>query len=121
MLRDVLLVLDELVADGLLGVGGLGAELRHAIDHVGDEVKAVQIVHHDHVERRGGRAFFLVAAHVQVLVVGAAIGEPMNQPGIAVIGEDDRLVGREEHVEILVAQDRADVRSAAGASSDRPR
>jgi transposase-like protein len=29
MLRDVLLVLDEFVADGLLGVRGLGTELRH--------------------------------------------------------------------------------------------
>ena len=37
-------------------------------------------------------------------MVGAAISEPMNQPGITVIGEDDRFVRREEHVEILVGQ-----------------
>lgn len=44
VLRDVLFVLDELVANGLLGVGGMGTERGHAINHVGDEVKAIQVV-----------------------------------------------------------------------------
>ena len=66
MLRDVLLVLDEFVADGLLGVGGLGIELRHAINHIGDEMKTIQVVHHHPVERSRGRAFFFVTAHVEV-------------------------------------------------------
>src|SRR2546429_8844781 len=104
MLRDVLLVFDEFVADGLLGVGSLGTKLRHAVNHVRDEMKAVEVVHHHHVKRSRGRAFFFVTAHVEGPVVGAAIGEPMNQPGITVIGEDDRFVGREEHVEVLVGQ-----------------
>src|SRR5207245_2306709 len=56
-LSDVLLVLDEFVADGLLGVGGLGTELRHAIDDVSDEMKAVEVIHHHHVEWSRGRAF----------------------------------------------------------------
>ena len=42
MQRDVLLVLDELVAKGLPGVGGPGTELRHAINDVGNEMKTVQ-------------------------------------------------------------------------------
>ena len=111
----------QLVADGLLGVGGARAQLRHAVDDVGDQMKAVEVVQDDHVERRGGRAFFLVAAHVQIVMIGAAIGQAMDQPRIAVKGEDDRLVGREEDVEILVAQAVRDARSAAGASSDRRR
>ena len=52
MLRDVLLMLDELVANGLLGVRDRGTELRHAINDVGDEMKAVQVVHYHHVERK---------------------------------------------------------------------
>jgi hypothetical protein len=36
-------------------------------------VESVQIVQHYHVERCRGCAFFLVAVHVQVLVVRAAI------------------------------------------------
>src|SRR5207244_7399057 len=94
VLGDVLPVLKELVADGLLRVGRFRAKLRHAVDHVLDEMEAVEVVQHHHVERRGGRAFFLVAAHVEVLVVGAAIREPMNQPRVTVEGEDDRFVTR---------------------------
>ena len=51
--------------------GGTLSESRHAVDDVHHEVEAVEIVQHGHVERRGGRALFLVAAHVQVVVVGA--------------------------------------------------
>src|SRR2546430_7657952 len=36
------------VADGLLGVGRLGTKLRHAVNHVRDEMKAVEVVHHHH-------------------------------------------------------------------------
>ena len=54
--------------------------LRHAIDDVLHEMKAIQVVQHHHVERRGRRAFLLVAAHVQVLVIRAAIGQSVNQP-----------------------------------------
>jgi hypothetical protein len=35
----------------------------------------------------GGRAFFLVAAHVQVFVIGAAIGEFVDQRRVAVMRE----------------------------------
>ena len=92
MLADVLLVLDQLVAHRLLDVGGHGRSLRHAVDHVAGQVEAVEVVQHRHVERRGGGAFLLVAADVQVVVVGAAIGQAVDQPGVAVEGEDDRLV-----------------------------
>ena len=45
---------------------------RHAVDHVHHEVEAVEVVQHDHVERRRGRALLLVAAHVEVGVVACA-------------------------------------------------
>src|SRR6516165_8985168 len=54
---DECLVIDELVADGLLGIGGPWPELRHAVDHVAYEVEAIEIIQHAHVERcRGGSA-----------------------------------------------------------------
>ena len=62
----------------------------HAVDDVDDEVEPVEVVEHDHVERRGGRALLLVAAHVQVVVVVPPIGEPMDEPRVAVVREDDR-------------------------------
>src|SRR5262249_10476210 len=57
---DVPPVLDELVADGLLGVGGACPQLGHAVDDVLHEVEAVEVVQHAHVERRGGGALLLV-------------------------------------------------------------
>ena len=70
----------------LFEIGRSSAELRQAIERVtGGEVEAIEIVQHGHVERGGDRAFFLVAAHVQIPVVRAPIGQPVNQPRIAVI------------------------------------
>src|SRR5581483_3541291 len=57
-----------------------------------------------HVEGGGGGAFLFVAPHVEVAVVGAPVGESVDQPGVAVVGEDDRPVGGQEGVELGVAQ-----------------
>src|SRR4029453_10803972 len=61
---DVLLVIDELVVDGLLRVGGPSAELRHSIDDVAHEVESIELVHYANVERRTGRPFSLVPGHM---------------------------------------------------------
>ena len=37
-------------------------------------------------------------------MVGAPVGQPVDEPGVAVVGEDDRPVGREERVELAVGQ-----------------
>ena len=79
-------------------------DLRQAVDGVHHEVEAVQIVQHRHVEGRGDGALFLVAADVDVVVVGAAVCQPVDQPRIGMEGEDDRLVLGEEVVEVHVAQ-----------------
>ena len=85
----------QALVDHLLAQAGRAlAEPGHAVDHVHDQVEAVQVVEHDHVERRRGRALLLVAAHVEVAVVGAPVGEPVDQPRVAVVGEDHRPVGR---------------------------
>jgi len=65
-------------------------------------VEPVEVVEHRHVERRRRRALLLVAAHVDVLVVRTAVGEAVDQPRIAVVGEDDRAVWREQPVELMV-------------------
>src|SRR6185437_8684601 len=100
-LRRVLAVLAavrtrlEPPVDHLLAhVVGLAREPREPVDRVDDEVEAVEVVEHDHVERRRRRALLLVAAHVEVRVVRAAVSEAVDQPRVAVVGEDDRAVGR---------------------------
>src|SRR5256885_14033795 len=89
-------MLERAVAHCVLEVIAAAGELRQALDDVLDEVEAIHVVQHRHVEGGGDRAFLLVAAHMQVHVVPAAVGEAMDEPGIAVEGEDDGLVLREE-------------------------
>src|SRR4029450_12247635 len=101
---DELLMLDELVADRLLGVSGPRSELRHAVDHVAYQVEAIEIIQHAHVERRRGGALFLVATHMDVIVTGAPVGQSVNQPRVAMEGKDDRLVGGEQRVEIVIRE-----------------
>ena len=59
-------------------------------------------------------ALLLVPAHMQSLVL-AAVGQAMNQPGITVEVENDRLVDREQRIEIRHPSTRADVPCSAAA------
>ena len=95
---------EPLVDHSLPQLGRVRAEARDAVDHVDHEVEAVEVVEHDHVERRRRRPLLLVAAHVDVLVVRAPVGEAVDQPRVAVVGEDDRPVGREDRVELAVGE-----------------
>jgi len=69
-----------------------------------DQVVAIKVVQHHHVERGGGRPILLVAPHVDVGVVGSAIGEPVDQPRVPVKGEDHGPVGGEQGVELGVGK-----------------
>jgi hypothetical protein len=40
------------------------------------------VVAHHQVEWRRGRTLLLVATHLQVVMVGSSVGEPVNEPGI---------------------------------------
>ena len=104
MLAGVLPGRQTLVLHLLAQRGVAVAEGGHPVDHVDDEVVSVQIVEHHHVERGGGGALLLVATHMNPGVVGAAVGQAVDEPGIPVIGEDDRLVRGEDHVELAVGQ-----------------
>ena len=73
------------------------AQLGQAANRVDDQVKAVDVVEHAHVEGGGDGALLLIAPDVEVLVV-AAIGQLMDQGGIAVIGDDDGLILGEQRV-----------------------
>src|SRR5262249_62276334 len=90
--------------NGLLRVGSPRPKFWHTVDRGGGEVKPVELIEHAHVEWRRGGALFLVAAHVKVPVALAAIGQPVNKPGIAMEREDDRLVDGEQRVKILIRE-----------------
>ena len=76
----------------------------HAIDCVHSDGEAINLVPDSQVERRVDVAFFFVAADMQILMVGAAVREPVDEPRITVKIEDDRFVGGKETVEVSIAQ-----------------
>src|SRR6478735_2266477 len=94
--------LDALVDHELADVAGRGGQAGHPVDHVHDQVVAVQVVQHDHVEGRGGGALLHVAADVEVVVPVPAVGQPVDERRVAVVGEDHRLIGGEQGVELGV-------------------
>src|SRR5580704_6827793 len=75
---------------------------RNAINQIPGQMESIEIVAHGHVERRRGRAFFLVSADVEIVMIVAPVCEPVNQPGIAVVGENHGSVGRENRIEIRI-------------------
>src|SRR5215470_4216234 len=101
---DVLVVLIELPAEELDGLVAFFFHSRHAAYGINGKLEAVHIVEHHHVKGRGGGALFLVAAHVQVVVILPAIREPVNQPWVSVIGKDARLIRGEHAIEVFVGE-----------------
>src|SRR5580704_6171261 len=95
---DVRLVIQQLVTKKLLGVCGARAQTRHTIDHVTGQVESIEIVQHHHVEWGRGRSLFLVSTHVHTMMISPAIGESMDEQGIPMKGEDNRLVGGKERI-----------------------
>ena len=64
VLADVLLVLDQPLAQLLREVCRPRRQSRHAGDHVHDQVETIQIVQDHHVKWGRGCTFFLVATHM---------------------------------------------------------
>ncbi len=85
-------------------MGGRSRQAGNPVDDIDGQVEAVDLVSHGQFKRGVDVAVLLVAPHVEVPVVRAPVGEPVDQPGIAVEIEDYRLVRREEAVEVQVGE-----------------
>ncbi|MNO45908.1 hypothetical protein D3C76_361860 [compost metagenome] len=77
-------------------------QTRHALYDVQRQLITVQIVDYCHVERGGGRALFLEASHVKVLMIGALVQQAVNQRRVAVESEYHRFVQRKKIIELTV-------------------
>lgn len=64
--------------------------------------QSIHFVQYAHVERGRSGAFLLVTAHMQVVVAVTPVGQSVNQPGIAVERKDDRPVGGEQCIKIVI-------------------
>ena len=60
------------------------------------QIEAVKPVQNTHIKGRGDGALLHIAADVQILVP-AAVGQLMDEAGVAVERKDDGLVGGEQH------------------------
>ncbi len=74
----------------------------HPINHILNKVEAIQIVADSHVKGRSGGSFFLIPSDVEILVVRPTVGQTVDEPGVTVIGEDDRLIAGEEGVKLPI-------------------
>src|SRR5260370_37123171 len=104
--RQIVAVFGYVEAMALYGFGVplarvlyLWREPRYARDCIEGQLVAVDVVEHAHVKRRGCGAFLLVAAHVNVVVIVPPVGEPVNEPRIAVKREDYGNLGRKDSIE----------------------
>ncbi len=102
MAHDVEFVIDQQIAQFLFVASGPRGKAGDAVDDIHRQMEAIQIVEDRHVEWGGGRAFLLITANVQIIVIGAAVSEAMDQPRISVKREDDGLIGGEDRIEIGV-------------------
>ena len=87
--RNVLLVLGPFIDHRLPHSPSSGGQSGDAINDVHHQMEPVHVVHHHHVKGRRGRPLFLVATDMQVVVVGSAIAQQVNQRRIAVERKDD--------------------------------
>src|SRR3981081_2605768 len=76
----------------------------YTIDHIACKMKTVEVIEHGHVEGRGGGTLLFVTADMQIVMVRAPVREPVNQPRVAVECKNDRFVGRENRVELMVGE-----------------
>ena len=102
MFADVLFVFDELVAQELFEMRADALQARHAVHDIACEVKSIQIVQDGHVERSRRCSFLFVSADVEVVMIGAAVGQAMNQPGIPMESEHHGRVFGENGIEVAV-------------------
>src|ERR1039458_9667596 len=76
----------------------------NAVNGVNCKTEAVSFVVDRQFHRGIDVPFLLVAAHMEVFVVGATVGQPVNQPRVSMEIENDRLIRGEQGVEVLVGK-----------------
>ncbi len=111
--------LDDLVLQPFLDVRADGAQARNAIDDVDRQIEAIDLIEDREFERSVDVALFLVSAHMDVVMIRAPVGELVNQRGIGMEVEDDRLVGGEERIEVAIGKPVRMFACPASAGTDR--
>ncbi|MDB5387881.1 MAG: hypothetical protein JWM11_3527 [Planctomycetaceae bacterium] len=96
-------MLDQFQLKSLLQQQTLLASVWQSVNRVDRQMKAIEIVQNGHVKGRRDRPLFFVATNMDIVVVGPAIGQAVNQPGVCMECENDRFVCRKQSIELLIA------------------
>src|SRR5262249_37195369 len=97
-------MLHQFVAQELLEMSSNSLQSGCAIHDVSGKMEPVEVIQHRHVKWSSGCSLFLVATDVQIVVTGSPISQSVNQPGVAVVGEDDGPVCAENRIEITIRE-----------------
>src|SRR5262245_30197861 len=92
VLMNVLLVFDQLVTQELFEMSTDTLQLGNPTDRGPRQMKAVEVIHHSHVERRSRRALLFVSPDMKIIVIVPPVSQAVNQPRITVISKDNRSV-----------------------------
>lgn len=90
------------VLEFLHGMAADALKLRHTSDRIHGQTEAINFVLDGQFQRRINVALLLVAADVQVLMVCAAVRQPVDEPRVSVEIENDRFIDGEQSVKIPV-------------------
>ena len=74
VLMDIVPVFDQLILHLLFQVSQAVTEMRQAVNHIFHQVKTVHIIEHRHIEGRCNGAFFLIAPHMNIIMIRAPVG-----------------------------------------------
>jgi len=69
-----------------------GTEARNAVDRIDSQIKAIHLVEDGELERGVDIALFLISAYMDVVMIPAAVAEFMDERGVRVKIENDRLI-----------------------------
>ena len=84
-------MVDQLIEQQFLEVKRAFVDPGQTIDHIDDEMEAVELVQDGHIEWRRDRALFHVTVDMEIVVVLATIRQPMDECGITV---NAKITGR---------------------------
>ena len=93
VLGRVIEILANLIFQPIFDVSTALLKPGHAIDHVNRQIEAVSLVVNGELKRGVDTAELLIAADMEVVMIGATIGEFVDQPRVAVEVKDDGLLG----------------------------
>src|ERR1700712_1250004 len=92
---------DDLALQQLLRMRTLRAKRRNAINHINRQVETVNLVQDRQFKRRVDIPLLLVPTHMEAVMILPLVRQLVDQRSIRMEVEDDRLVRREQAVEVL--------------------